>query len=333
MELIKPTYYDTFRCLAGACPDSCCKGWAVEVDGQSAAMYRALPGSLGDVLRQKLTEADGDTILSLNADGRCPMWRDDGLCRIQAELGETALCRTCREFPRLRHDYGDFVELGLELSCPEAARLLLDRQDCFVTAVSLPGGDAPEYDPEAMAVLRRSRETILAFLARKDCAVGEALAVLLLYGYAVQSELDGAEEPLLDPPADLVRASRLATPGSMRDILDFLSGLEILDPSWLIRLRNPKGGQWQEAHRAMARYFVERYWLQAVSDYDLVGRVKLTVISCLAVKALGGDVYETAQRYSKEIENDPDNLAAILDGAYTAPALADRGLLGLLLGR
>ena len=47
------------------------------------------------------------------------MWRQDGLCRIQAELGHEALCKTCREFPRLRHDYGSFVELGLELH-PEA---------------------------------------------------------------------------------------------------------------------------------------------------------------------------------------------------------------------
>ena len=28
---------------------------------------------------------------------------------IQAELGEQALCKTCREFPRLTHDYGGFV--------------------------------------------------------------------------------------------------------------------------------------------------------------------------------------------------------------------------------
>jgi len=331
MELIKPIYYDRFRCLAGVCPDSCCKGWAVQVDEETAAMYRTLPGDLGDTLRAKLTEADGDTILSLNADGRCPMWRDDGLCRIHAELGAQALCRTCREFPRLRHDYGDFMELGLELSCPEAARLLLERQDCAVTVTQLPGGDAPEYDTEAMTVLRRSRHEALSFLSDTALDVGEALAVLLLYGCAVQSELDGGEKAYLDPQADLARAGQLAAPGDLGAILDFFAGLEILDPAWLARLRDPMGSQWQKEHRAMARYFVERYWLQAVSDYDLVGRVKLSVISCLVVKALGGNIYETAQRYSKEIENDPDNLVAILDSSYTSPALADLPLLGLLL--
>ena len=121
MKLGKPDYYDRFRCLAGNCPDSCCKEWEVEVDTDSAAFYRKLPGALGDDLRHVLRCEDGKTYITI-ADRRCPMWRQDGLCRIQAELGEYALCKTCQEFPRLTHDYGDFVELGLELSCPEIGR-------------------------------------------------------------------------------------------------------------------------------------------------------------------------------------------------------------------
>ena len=331
MELIKPVYFDTFRCIAGACPDSCCKGWAVQVDDASAAYYRRLPGALGDKLRKHLTVEDGDTILALEADGRCPMWCDDGLCRLQSELGEDALCHTCHEFPRLRHDYGDFIEVGLELSCPEAARILLDRKDCAVTVAHLSGGDAPEYDADAMAILRATREIALDFLTTSRLSVGETLAVFLLYGHAAQSQLDGGDTATLDAAKNLETAHRLAQSGNAESILDFYSRLEILDSSWAQRLRSPAYGQWLPAHLAIAHYFVERYWLQAVSDYDLVGRVNLTVLSCLVIKTLGGDVYETAQRYSKEIENDADNLDAILDGAYTAPAFADRALLGLLL--
>ena len=88
MKLTKPLYYDAFRCVAGRCPDSCCHEWAVAVDEDSAARYAALPGPLGDDLRRAMTEEDGDVILALTPDRRCPMWRADGLCRIQAELGE-----------------------------------------------------------------------------------------------------------------------------------------------------------------------------------------------------------------------------------------------------
>lgn len=332
MELITPTYYHAFRCVAGACSDSCCKGWAVQVDEDSATLYTSLPGELGDKLRAHLTREDGDTILSLEADGRCPMWRRDGLCRIHAELGEDALCHTCKEFPRLTHDYGDFTEVGLELSCPEAARLLLSRRDSAVTVTTVPGGDVPDYDADAMALLRRTRQTALDILTNTPLSPGEALAVLLLYGHAVQAQLDGGEPAVLEPAADLLRARTLALPGDVGLLLDFYKNLEILDPAWAQRLSAPQFGTWQQEHLAMARYFLERHWLQAVSDYDLIGRVKLTICSCLTVMLLGGDVYKTAQRYSKEIENDAENLDAILEGAYTSPALTDRTLLGLLLG-
>ena len=99
MQIIKSSYFDRFRCIADQCPDSCCKEWDVQVDAASAAYYRNLPGELGDKLRQALKDEDGKTYMTIE-NCRCPMWRSDRLCRIQAELGEHALCKTCREFPR-----------------------------------------------------------------------------------------------------------------------------------------------------------------------------------------------------------------------------------------
>lgn len=330
MRIIKPDYYDTFHCLASACPDSCCKEWAVQVDPESAVRYRKLPGALGEHLRRVMADEDGEIVLSLTEDKRCPMWRNDGLCRIQAQMGEEYLCHTCRQFPRLRHDYGDFVELGLELSCPEAARLIL--AGCCGTVIEqTPGGEIPEYDEEAMSILCRSRDTALSFLETKTYSVGQALAVLLIYGYAVQEELDGGEPAKLDPDTMLLEALSMSAPGSLPAIMDFYRSLEILTPQWQQKLESPSPIPWSEQFRSLARYFINRYWLQAVSDYDLIGRVKLTVLSCLLVKSLGGDLIHTAQLYSKEIENDADNIDAILDGAYTSPALTDIGLLGLLL--
>ena len=100
---------------------------------------------------------------------------------------------------------------------------------------------------------------------------------------------------------------------------------------WARILRAPAPGGWEEAYRNLARYFVERYWLQAVSDYDLYSRVKFMVISCLAIREAGGDLQRTAQLYSKEIENDADNVDALLDAAYTHPAFTDDKLLAALL--
>ena len=330
MKLIKPDYFDTFHCIASACPDSCCKEWDVAVDPEKAALYRSLSGSLGDRLRQVLYEEDGDIYMSIE-NRRCPMWREDGLCRIQAELGEAALCKTCREFPRLTHDYGDFVEMGLELSCPEAARIILKNPCPTYISCEIPGGEEPEYDTEAMEILLRTREVIRQLLADEAHSVPEALALALMYGYHAQAELDGAEELPFDADSSLTEARQFASSADSESMLNFFGNLEILTELWHERLDSPAPTPWSDEHRTLARYFVDRYWLQAVSDYDLVSRVKLTVVSCIMIRILGGNLIATAQLYSKEIENSIDNLESILDGTYAASGFTDQNLLGLLL--
>ena len=330
MRIVKPSYFDTFRCIAGSCTESCCKEWDVQVDDSAAEFYLQLPGELGDRLRQVLKEQNGEMVMTI-VDGRCPMWREDGLCRIQAALGHEALCKTCREFPRLTHDYGDFQEMGLELSCPEAARFILRNPDFFYITEEKDGDEEPEYDQEAMDDLLRSREIARQILMDVQRPVNEVLALLLMYGYQAQGELDGEEIVPFDPEATLEAARNFAGQGDEQLILDFFKKLEILSPDWAARLERPNRAPWSREYLTLARYFVDRYWLQAVADYDLVSRVKLAAISCLLIRLLGGDLEETAQRYSKEIENDVDNVDAILDGAYESPAFTDDKVLGLLL--
>ena len=329
MLISKSAYFDRFRCIAGDCPDSCCKEWEVQVDEASAAFYRSLDGALGDRLREVLREEDGEAVMTI-IDGRCPMWRTDGLCRIQAELGEEALCKTCREFPRLTHDYGDFIEYALELSCPEAAKFILDASPAPFLTQEVPGGEEPDYDEEAMAVLKATRQEVLSILSDDARPVNEVLTLALFYGMQAQSELDGGEPWPFDPEAALEDARQFARPGEMAAVRDFFRNLELLTPEWEALLEAPAQGEWSRKHLAMARYLVERYWLQAVSDYDLYSRVKFIVIACLLVKDLGGDIYRTAQLFSKEIENNGDNVEAILDGAYSHPAFTDDKLLGML---
>ncbi len=332
MEITKPRYYDRFRCIAAQCPDSCCKEWAVQVDDRSAAKYRALPGPLGDRLRRALAQEDGETVLAIE-NGRCPMWRQDGLCQIQMELGEEGLCQVCRSYPRLRHDYGDFVELGLELSCPEAARLILETPAEPPVRIQQPGGDEAGYDRDAMDCLRASRARALEILDDSTYSPGQALALLLLYGCQAQEALDGAEEVEFLPEDALETGMELAGPFDLPEFFSFFTSLEILTQKWVALLRQPHRLALPPRTRALARYLVERYWLQAVADYDLTCRVKFIIIACLLVGALGGDYLQTAQLFSKEIENDAGNVDAILDAAYTCPAFTDSRLLGMLLRR
>ena len=331
MDIFYPSYYESFSCIAARCPDSCCKEWDVDVDESSAAYYRALPGTLGDRLRQVLRDTDSGTVMTIE-NGRCPMWREDGLCRIQAELGHDALCHVCQQFPRLRHDYGTFAELGLELSCPEAARLILTTPCAPLLTRQEDGGDTPDYDTDAMALLLQTRQSALELLAAPEYSVPQALILFYFYAHHTQTLLDGGEPPVFDPEEILALVKKIAKPGSLTDICGFYRELEILTPDWAQLLDSSSASaQWSDSFRNLAAYFTQRYWLQAVSDYDLLCRAKFILVSCLLIRSLGGDLLRTAQLYSKEIENSSENVDALLDAAYAHPAFTDDRLLGLLL--
>lgn len=331
MLLSYPSYYENFRCIAAACPDSCCKEWDVLVDDRSAETYLAMEGELGEAIREKLLrDADGVWYFAIT-DGRCPMWRQDGLCRIQAALDHDALCQTCRDFPRLTHDYGDFVERGLALSCPEAAKMILSAPHNWCSH-EIPDGEAAEYAREDMDILLHTRKVMLTILSDTSRNVREALLLGLLYGYRAQDLLDGGEEEPFDVAAELEFARQFAKAAPLSDLVAFYQGLEILTPAWESLLSAPAvAGDWCEELRWLAIYGVERYWLQAISDFDIVGRVKMILAGCILVRHLGGNVVETAQKYAKEIENSAENVESILDGAYSSPALTDEKLLGWLL--
>ena len=120
----RPFYMTKFRCIGGDCPDTCCRDWEVVLDEESAAFYRTVPGELGDLLRASMTELDGEPCFYLK-DGLCPLLNAQGLCRIQLELGEERLSRSCDLHPRFAEEYGSLREWVVSMACPEAARLLL----------------------------------------------------------------------------------------------------------------------------------------------------------------------------------------------------------------
>ncbi len=308
MIVSRPAYYDRFRCLASACPDSCCQDWSVQVDEEALALYHRLPGPLGERLRSVLTREDGETVFAVE-NGRCPMWRGDGLCRIQAELGEQALCRVCREFPRIRHDFGDFAELQLELSCPEAARLILLSPPEPRLTREEPDTDPPEYDREEMAYLKQQRETLLHILSDPALTPGEAL--LRFY-----CETSGEE---ITPEG----------PGEIRPMADFFASLEILTQMWPTLLTEAAPRPLHPLTRSLARYLTERYWLRQDLGDDW-GKGGFIAACCLLVSALGENFLENAQLFSKEVENCAENIDALMDAVYDHPAFSPENLTALL---
>ena len=123
MRYIKPDFYDDFRCIASACCHSCCAGWEIDIDEDTADYYAELSGAIGGELRAHIS-AEPEPHFVMTEDGRCPFLCGDGLCRLILTLGEDALCDICAEHPRFYNFTGGREESGLGLCCEEVVRLL-----------------------------------------------------------------------------------------------------------------------------------------------------------------------------------------------------------------
>ncbi len=126
--LYAPRYYAAFQCKADRCSHSCCVGWEIDIDEETLALYRSLPGAIGKEIREAIDETDTPHF-RLGADERCPLLDGRGLCRIISTVGEGYLCDICREHPRFYNTVGGRLEGGVGASCEEAARLILEEGD------------------------------------------------------------------------------------------------------------------------------------------------------------------------------------------------------------
>ena len=88
MYQTRPDDYAAFRCLAGACPQTCCAAWEIVVDPDAQDAYLRLQHPLAAKLRRVLrVDSERDTYFA-QTDGRCPFLCADGLCELQRTLGE-----------------------------------------------------------------------------------------------------------------------------------------------------------------------------------------------------------------------------------------------------
>ena len=131
MKVLKPFYYDNFKCIAGDCIDNCCHAeWEISIDKRTYKKYRKLKGQWGNKINSNITRVRSNRgnlrygKIKLKNNG-CSLLSEEGLCTIHAQLGEKYLCNTCKIYPRDINKYGEIYERNLYMSCPEVAQ-------CFV---------------------------------------------------------------------------------------------------------------------------------------------------------------------------------------------------------
>ena len=198
MKYVQFDYVNKFSCLAGKCPDTCCKDWQIILDEDAIARYASLPGELGEQVRAAMLTENGETRFRERG-GNCVLLRDDGLCPLQAAYGAEMLCRTCFTHPRFTEEYGQTAELTLSASCPEAARLLLEHDAPLTLTETDDGGPVipNELDPALYPALLAARTASIRLAQDRARPVADRLALILLLARRVQRLLDEGRDELV----------------------------------------------------------------------------------------------------------------------------------------
>ena len=207
MKTYAPNYYKKFHCIAGECRHSCCIGWDVYLDDETLEKYETLGGEIGKRVRAHLCEKEDGTCFEMCEDGRCPMLNEQGLCDIILEKGEDLISEICTEHPRFYNFFSDRAEVGLGLSCEEAARIILSQTENF-SLILLDDDENEEKTAERDAKFFAFREKIFDVLQNGKTPIDERAKKMLAAA--------GAKFPRKNS----------------REWVGILRGLEIMDPAW-----------------------------------------------------------------------------------------------------
>ena len=342
-----PDYLDQFVCLAGQCPDTCCGPWDIVVDDETREKYLNLEGPLGQQIRDALVTIDGDWCLEVR-DGHCAMLNAEGLCPIIAGLGEEWLCTTCRCHPRFTEIYGGLQETTLSLSCPAAAKLLLERQEplTFRTETDSTPPEPNDLDGDLFFALLHTRATAISMVQDRSLSMSDRLALLLEYasrldilaeqqrwtammGLAALYEAPGYRE------GRLTRLRRHRGNGTMTRIRQLMLSMDPMTEAFprLLQELEITSPDWHMVPaEQLTVYFLFRWWLKAACDGYLWRQAAAAVVSVLTICGLAGktgDLQGAARLYSKEMEHAEINTNA-LRKAMDLPCFSKTELLKLL---
>ena len=116
-----------FQCLGDQCPETCCKGWGMQLMPQTVEKYKVDAPEL----LEAVTSGEAEFIMRRDPDTDYCVKFDAGWCGIHKAYGEEFLGDACHFYPRITRSLGATVLTSAAMSCPEAARLMLFTPDAL----------------------------------------------------------------------------------------------------------------------------------------------------------------------------------------------------------
>ena len=204
MKVLKPFYYDDFKCVAGDCIDNCCHAeWEISIDKKTYKKYRKLKGQWGNKINNNIGRIRSN-ISDLRygkiklKDKGCSLLDEKGLCTIHANLGVGYLCNTCKVYPREITKFGEIYERNLFMSCPEVARYFVRHKENFYFNMGeeeLSDLDKDyiidkSYDEKLYNLLWDSRSLAMEIIQFKEIEIWKRIIFLKMLTDKVQKLID-----------------------------------------------------------------------------------------------------------------------------------------------
>lgn len=351
MRIKTPDYYKEFKCIAGDCKDTCCAGWEVDVDEAAQRYYETVSGDFGQRLKDNtIIDEDGIRFRLLDKK-RCCFLNSCDLCDLYTALGEEHLCDTCTDFPRFSEEFGDLREKGISLSCPTAAELILKHRG----ELSFDEEEADELitlndiDYDLYMQLWAAREQTYSILQMQERSIVWRNTAILLFANDIQKlifkgrykQIEKVRNKFSNTDYINKRVNKICrhseknvdAADNLMAILGIFSEFEVVNKDWPSKLDNAKRHisdrtskelpDAQSFCEQLMLYFVYRYFMKAVYDYDLISKVKLAIISFIVIISVEkGEHMEKgtlsteefiwlAHMYSREIEHSDENMDRI----------------------
>lgn len=304
MKTIIPSYYTSFKCLAGACKNSCCIGWEIDIDDKTLSEYKKLPGEFGERVRRNIDFTDETASFKLDTSERCPFLNSDGLCDIILTLGEDSICNICTDHPRFRNFFSDRTEVGLGLCCEACAEIILSCKE----KVYLLGDNSPDKSSEYEEIFFSFRQKVFDLLQERNLPLDERVQNLL--------DICGASLP----------------EKSLDEWFLIFSSLEQLNPVWRKLLSKLKLSDSSAANHSFNEdidtafeqllvYLTFRHLWDAYDNDQIPACAAFIALSYMILRTLAAleenctldYLINICRIYSCEIEYSEDNMSALFD--------------------
>ena len=175
---IHPDFFEQFTCTADKCPLTCCQEWKIAVDEETNQRWKTLtPPESASVQKKSLSEytieKDGERVIGLDAEHRCPFLSENKLCRLVTTYGDEVLSETCTVFPREVHVFESHEEETLMPCCP--AVIDLWRAAGTLRFPEAPGRKDGKGTGSEEMILLQIRKLIIRLIQNDQKSLREAL--------------------------------------------------------------------------------------------------------------------------------------------------------------